>query len=98
MKKSGNAKKKHNPLAIVVVFLLIVVVGFGLFRLYGKQLKDARAELKSASAQLEEVQQENAALQADLDRADDPEIYKEKAREQLGLAEEGERIFYDVND
>ncbi|MDO4810329.1 MAG: septum formation initiator family protein [Eubacteriales bacterium] len=98
MKKEKRARKNRNSLAILVVFVLIAVVGFELFQVYGKQLKDARAELKSTSAQLEQQQQENASLQADLDRADDPAIYKEKAREQLGLAEDGERIFYDVNN
>ena len=43
-------------------------------------------------------QQENQALQSDLDKKDDPEFIKELARDQLGLAEAGERIFYDVNE
>ena len=97
MKKSGNTKKKHNPLAILVICVLIAVVGLELVHVFG-DLKTTMAEKNAAAAQLEQLQQENASLQADLDRADDPSIYKEKAREQLGLAEEGERIFYDVNN
>lgn len=42
--------------------------------------------------------QENQALQSDLDKKDDQEFIKALARDLLGLAEEGERIFYDVND
>ena len=97
MKKSEKTKKKHNPLALLVIFVLIAVVGIELVHVFG-DLKTAAAEKNAAATQLENTLQENASLQADLDRADDPEIYKEKAREQLGLAEEGERIFYDVND
>lgn len=97
MKKSGKARKNRNPLAILVICVLIAVVGFQMVRVYGS-LKEKRAEKNTYSTQLENLQQQDASMQADLDRADDPDIYKEKAREQLGLAEEGERIFYDVNN
>ena len=97
MKKGSKAKKNHNPFAIFVVCVLIVLVGFQMVRVYG-DLKDKRAEEKSVSAQYDQTKQENASMQADLDRAGDSAIYKEKAREELGLAEEGERIFYDVNN
>jgi hypothetical protein len=42
--------------------------------------------------------QENEALRSDLSKKDDPDFIKGLARDLLGLAEEGERIFYDVND
>ena len=41
---------------------------------------------------------ENETLESDLSRADDEDFIMELARTQLGLAESGERIFYDVND
>jgi len=47
---------------------------------------------------MQEKTQENEALQSDLSRKDDPDFIKALARDLLGLAEEGERIFYDVND
>lgn len=97
MRRAKKRRRNRNPLALVVVFALIAVVGFELVHVCG-ELKGKRAEQDAAAAQLEELQQENASLQADLDRADDPAIYEEKAREQLGLAQEGERIFYDVNN
>lgn len=97
MRKAKKVRRNRNPLALLVVFVLIAVVGFELVHVYS-ELKVKWAEKNDAAAQLEELQQENASLQADLNRADDPAIYKEKAREQLGLAQEGERIFYDVNN
>lgn len=97
MKKEKQAKKTRNPLAILVICVLIAVVGFELIQVYG-DLKATRAEQRNIAAQYEQLQQENASLQADLDRKDDPTFYEELARDQLGLAQEGERIFYDVNN
>ena len=49
------------------------------------------------SQQLTQQQQENDALRSDLAKKDDESFIKALARDLLGLAEEGERIFYDVN-
>lgn len=37
-------------------------------------------------------------MRSDLAKKDDESFIKALARDLLGLAEEGERIFYDVND
>ncbi len=79
-----------------MVLLLIGVVTFETVNVYS-QLETARAEETRLSAQVEQQKRENASLQSDLARADDPEFIKELAREQLNMAEQGERIFYDVN-
>lgn len=79
-----------------MVLLLIGVVAFETVNVYS-QLETARAEETRLSAQVEQQKRENASLQSDLARADDPEFIKELAREQLNMAEQGERIFYDVN-
>ena len=44
------------------------------------------------------MKQENQALKSDLEKADDEEFIKNKAREELNMVEAGERIFIDVND
>ncbi len=79
-----------------MVLLLIGVVTVETVNVYS-QLETARAEETRLSAQVEQQKRENASLQSDLARADDPEFIKELAREQLNMAEQGERIFYDVN-
>ncbi len=79
-----------------MVLLLIGVVTVETVNVYG-QLETARAEETLLSTQVEQQKRENASLQNDLARADDPEFIKELAREQLNMAEQGERIFYDVN-
>ena len=68
-----------------------------LTRLKGK-LKTAQREESVLNQQLAQQQQENDALRSDLDKKDDESFIKALARDLLGLAEEGERIFYDVND
>ena len=54
--------------------------------------------LERKTEQLEEKLKANDALKADLEKKDDTNFIKALAREVLGLAEEGERIFYDVNE
>ena len=77
--------------------VLIVVVGVEIVNVYGR-LRDVRAQEAALTQQMEEKTQENEALRSDLSKKDDPDFIKGLARDLLGLAEEGERIFYDVND
>ena len=77
--------------------VLIVVVGMEIVNVYGR-LRDVRAQEAALTQQMEEKMQENEALRSDLSKKDDPDFIKGLARDLLGLAEEGERIFYDVND
>ena len=75
---------------------LVAVLGIQLVKVYG-QLKTAQREESVLNQQLTQQQQENDALRSDLSKKDDESFIKALARELLGLAEEGERIFYDVN-
>ena len=90
-------KKRNNTALVLVLAVLIVVIGVEIVNVYGR-LKEVRTQEASLTQQLQEKTQENQALQSDLDKKDDPEFIKGLARDLLGLAEEGERIFYDVND
>ena len=97
MKSAKNNKRKHSFLPFLLLIVLMIAVGVELLNVSGK-LRTARNEQTRVTAQVQQRQQENEALQSDLDKADDEEFLKNLAREQLGLAEPGERIFYDVND
>ena len=68
-----------------------------LVQMSGK-LAGARQEEAAITAQIQQRRQENEALKSDLSHAGDTAFIMDLAREQLGLVEEGERIFYDVND
>ena len=95
--KERKKARKKGGIVLMVVLLLIAVAGVEVVQVYA-QISDAQAQEQALSVQLEQQKLANAALRDDLARADDEEFIKELAREQLGLAEPGERIFYDVNN
>lgn len=97
MAQKKTRKKRSNTVLLLVLAVLIVVVGMEIVNVYGR-LRDVRAQEAALTQQMEEKTQENEALCSDLSKKDDPDFIKGLARDLLGLAEEGERIFYDVND
>lgn len=97
MAQKKTRKKRSNTVLLLVLAVLIVVVGMEIVNVYGR-LRDVRAQEAALTQQTEEKTQENEALRSDLSKKDDPDFIKGLARDLLGLAEEGERIFYDVND
>ena len=97
MAQKKTRKKRSNTVLLLVLAVLIVVVGMEIVNIYGR-LRDVRAQEAALTQQMEEKTQENEALRSDLSKKDDPDFIKGLARDLLGLAEEGERIFYDVND
>ena len=94
--KQDKKKKRRAPITLVVLVVLVAVVSVELLRVYG-QLDSAKTQRDTMGQQLEEQNQENSDLESDLGKANDKEFIKGLAKDQLGLAEDGERIFYDVN-
>lgn len=97
--EAADMKKKHkaNPLILLVIAVLVVVLSVKIVQVYQK-VASAKAEEAELTQQLSDQQAENDALRSDLSKAGDKDFIKRLARELLGLAEEGERIFYDVNE
>lgn len=97
-KGQAHAKKRRtNPILLLVILALVVFLGVELIRV-GKRLNEAAQQQATLERQLQQQTQENQALESDLAKKDDEEFIKGLDRDQLGLAEAGERIFYDVND
>ena len=96
-KNTNKAKKGPGFITMLVLVVLVAVMGIELVQMHGK-LRSARSEEAAVAAQVQQRRLENEALKSDLSKADDVEFIKDLARSQLGLVEEGERIFYDVND
>ena len=94
--KQDKKKKRRAPITLVVLYVLVAVVSVELLRVYG-QLDSAKTQRDTMGQQLEEQKKENSDLESDLGKANDKEFIKGLAKDQLGLAEVGERIFYDVN-
>lgn len=90
-------RKKTSPLLLLVLTVLIVVLAVQVVNVY-TDLSAAKQQEAALSDALTAQQQENDALRSDLEKKDDENFIKSLARELLGLAEEGERIFYDVNE
>ena len=94
--KQVKRKKRRAPITLVVLLVLMAVVSVQLVHVYG-QLDSAKAQRETMSQELEQKKKENSSLESDLGKANDKEFIKGLAKDQLGLAEDGERIFYDVN-
>ena len=94
--KQDKKKKRRAPITLVVLVVLVAVVSVELLRVYG-QLGSAKTQRDTMGQQLEEQKKENSDLESDLGKANDKEFIKGLAKDQLGLAEDGERMFYDVN-
>lgn len=97
MAKTPKAKRRSNTMLLLVIAALVVFLGIELVQV-GNRLSEAKQQEATLTRQLQQQTQENQALESDLAKKDDQEFIKDLARDQLGLAEEGERIFYDVND
>lgn len=89
-------KKKLG--GILPKLILIAVAVYALVSLIA--LKDRIQEAQQANAELEAQKQAlamaNAELEDDLSRKDDPDKIAELARENFGLVEAGEVVFYDI--
>ena len=94
---SKKAKKRTSTALLLVLIALAVFIGIELIQV-NQRLGEAKVQEASLTRQMQQQEQENEALRSDLAKKDDPDFIKELARDQLGLAEEGERIFYDVNE
>ena len=93
MKK--KRKRASGFLTGVLLLVLLLGVGVQLYRMQ-EQLKTARAEEEALAREIAQVEKENQQLQEDLDNAGDPELIEEIAREELGMATQGEKVFYAI--
>ena len=90
-------KRRTSLLTAVVIVLLLVITATALLRVQDR-IGAAQAEQADVEQQLAAQKQENASLEAALDKANDPEYLQELARDQLGYVTPGEKDFYDVSN
>ena len=92
---AGKAKVRTSALTLIVIGVLLVIVIVELLHMQ-KQIETAQTEQTSLEQQLAAQKQENASLEAALDKADDLEYLQELARSELGYVTPGEKDFYDI--
>ena len=98
------ARSKKKPVsrsrvaALLVIVVLVAAAGAGMVRLFGIRLADLRIMCHSLEAQIQQTEKQNDALRSDLEHQGDQDFIQGLARDDLGLASDGERIFYDVNN
>lgn len=101
MAKAAQAAKKPRPraglLTKVVILALLAAIGWQLHDLQD-QVENARAQRDYYAAQVQEQQQENDALKADIAEGVTPEKIEEIARDELGLVTPGEYVIYDTSN
>ena len=92
-RKKNTKKRRSGLLGALVLLILLGVMAYKLVEVYG----DLSAA-KEQEARLRTQVEENNSLKDALSHADDPDYILGLARDRLGLAEDGERIFPDVNN
>lgn len=94
MAKPTKKRPKSGVLTKLLILALLLGLGMQLHRLQG-EIQTAQADQEQLAAQVEQKRQENAALAQDIENGDDQELMEEIAREELGLVNPGEKVFYD---
>lgn len=85
-------KRPSSKLTALILVVLLFGVAVQLRHMVG-QLSSARAEEAVYTARLADLQETNARLEADIANSGDQELIEEIAREDLGMAEQNEKIF-----
>ena len=96
-----KAKKKVDRpragfLTKLVIVVLLAAIGWQVYDLRG-QIAGAQAEKESYAAQVEQKEQENAALKADIAEGPTEEKLQDIARDELGYVKPGEYVFDPTN-
>ena len=89
------AKSKKRPsgrLTAIILLALFLGIGIQFLNMYGK-LQEAKAEEAVYAAQLADLQETNQRLAEDIANSQDPELIEKVARDDLGMADVGEKIF-----
>ena len=92
---AGKEKKRTGAFTLIVIAVLLVLITAELFHMR-ERIEAAQTEQASLETQLAAQKQENASLEAALDKSDDLDYLQELAREELGYVTPGEKDFYDV--
>lgn len=91
-KPSKLKMRRSGKLTLAVLLALIVMMGV-MLRQMNTQLAHARSEQEVYAQRLAQLQEQNAQLAEDIANSDDPDLMENIARNDLGMAQQGEKIF-----
>lgn len=94
MAKKEKAGKKRPSSKLTALLLVVLLLGVSVQIVHLRsQLEEAREEEAVYAARLEELRSTNEKLAEDIANSGDPDLIEEIAREQLGMAAPGEKVF-----
>lgn len=93
--KKQKTENKRPSSRLTILLLVVLMIGFGvqLYNMYG-QLQAAQTEEEVYAQRLAALQETNQRLERDIANSDDPDLIEDIARNQLGMAQANEKIFY----
>lgn len=92
-----DMKKKRfgGVLPKIILIAIVIYAVASIVALQGK-MKDAEQQRRELEAKVEAQALENAELEDDISRKDDPDKIAELARDNFGLVDSGEIVFFDI--
>lgn len=92
-RKAAQKKTRRSSklaLALLAVMILVMVI---MLQSMKTQLSYAQAEHETYANRLAALQEKNEQLRQDIENSDDPSLIEDIARNDLGMASQGEKIF-----
>lgn len=90
--KENTPRRRGGKLTMLLLFVMALAIVFQLRSMQGT-LEAAKAEEAVYAARLEELQETNARLAMEIANSDDRSLLESIARDELGMAAPGEKIF-----
>ena len=90
------AKKRRRILPLAIVLLTLLLLSVHLVRLQS-QIVEAKQTVKELQTQVDDLTKANEKLETEIFNANDETLIKNIASVELGLVEEGEKVFYDTS-
>lgn len=95
--KKRSRKIGSGILTKLLILVLTAALGWQLYGLRAK-MKSAKAQQERISAQIAAKQEENDSLKDSIKKSGSKEEMEKIARDKLGLASPGEKVFYDTSN
>ena len=90
------AKKRRRVLPLSIVLVILLLLSLHLVRLQS-QIAEAKQTAQELQVEVEDLTRANEKLESEIFNAGDEKLMKSIASLELGLVEDGEKVFRDTN-